>query len=164
MRLWGIAVVGLVLWGRASVCWGGSDGNNLLKMCVVAIRMQDPAQRRQATTQDAYDNGYCQGVIAGIIDRSDYLSILPAYRYCIPSGGIDPHQAIRVVHRYLQAHPERLHFHHNDLVIEALPRRLPLRASLYTSTEVTRSATTKACPSDESRPSERRVWCYNCYP
>jgi|RhiMetdeSRZDD1v2_1073273.scaffolds.fasta_scaffold128110_4 Rap1a immunity proteins len=122
--LCGMAVVGLVLLGTVA-SGAAEDGNTLLSKCLVAIQMEDPVRRRQATTQDAYDNGYCQGVIAGIIDRSDYLSISPAYRYCILPGGIFLSQAIRVVHRYLQAHPERLHLHHNDLVIEALHDAFP---------------------------------------
>src|ERR1700746_3192659 len=114
-----IAMVALGLWGTV-VLGAEADGNTLLSMCPVAIRMEDPVQRRHGTTQDAYDNGYCQGVIAGIIDRRNFLPISPAYRYCIPPGGIFPSQGIRVVQRYLQMHPERLHLHHNDLVIEAL--------------------------------------------
>jgi|SRR5215831_18033 len=122
--LCGMTVVGLVLLGTGAP-GAGEDGNTLLSKCLVAIQLEDPVRRRHATPQEAYDNGYCQGVIAGIIDRSDYLAIAPAYRYCLLPGGLFPSQAIRVVHRYLQAHPERLHRHHNDLVIEALHDAFP---------------------------------------
>jgi len=122
--LCGIAVVSLVLLDTVAP-GAGEDGNTLLRMCTVAIRTEDPVQRRHGATQDAYDGGYCQGVIAGIIDGSEYLSISLAYRYCLPPGGIFPSQGIRVVQKYLQTPPERLHLHHNDLVIEALHDAFP---------------------------------------
>jgi hypothetical protein len=103
----------------------GEDGTTLLSKCSVAIELEDPGRRRQAPPQEAYDTGYCQGVIAGIIDHRNYLSIAPAYRYCLLPDGLFPSQAIRVVHQYFQAHPDRLHRHHNDLVIEALHDAFP---------------------------------------
>jgi Rap1a immunity proteins len=122
--LCGLAMVGLVLL-RPVVARAGEDGRTLLSTCSVAIALEDPDRRRHATPQEAYDHGYCQGVIAGIIDRSTYLTIAPAYRYCLLPGGLFPSQAIRVVHQYLQAHPDQLHRHHNDLVIEALHDAFP---------------------------------------
>src|SRR5262249_19872404 len=115
----GMAMVGLVLL-RTVAASAGEDGRTLLSTCRVAIELEDPGRRRQATWQEAYDNGYCQGVIAGIIDRSTYLAIAPAYRYCLLPGGLFPSQAIRVVHQYLQARPDRLHPRPTSLCMQDL--------------------------------------------
>jgi putative tryptophan/tyrosine transport system substrate-binding protein len=119
------AVGGLMLVGVASVCWGARDGNMLLQTCTTAVRTQDPSENRTASQQDAYDTGYCRGIIMGVIDGNSYLSFSSQSLYCLPPDRILPSQFTRVVLQYLQQHPERLHRHHNDLVIEAMRTAFP---------------------------------------
>ncbi len=124
--LCGIAVVVLGLWGTAAALREDlkPDGNTLLNACTAALQRIEQPQRPQ-TTQDAYYEGVCVGIIVGIVGLSDNLSLSPQYQDCLPPDSIPLGQAIRVVQRYLQTHPARLHLNHYVLVTEALHDAFP---------------------------------------
>jgi hypothetical protein len=46
---------------------------------------------------------------------------------CLPIEGVTAGQAIRIVTKYLNAHPERLHRDAHILVVEALREAFPCR-------------------------------------
>jgi hypothetical protein len=92
--LCGMAIVGLVLLSTVASS-AGEDGTTLLSKCSVAIQLEDPGRRRQATPQEAYDNGYCQGssrgsltaaIISPLPRRTGIVSCLAASFRARPSG------------------------------------------------------------------------------
>jgi hypothetical protein len=83
----------------------GPDGNHLFVTCKAALRVID-ANRNDAGTgkaQDAYDEGYCQGLVSGVAssinseDGADLTASNPSVN-----------QMIRVVQKYMDDHPEEL--------------------------------------------------------
>jgi hypothetical protein len=68
------------------------------------------------TAFDAYRDGYCSGLVAGVSSASP--------RVC-PDDGVTGGQQIRVVLKYLQDHPEELHLDDALLVDRALAKAFP---------------------------------------
>jgi hypothetical protein len=66
----------------------------------------------------AYDVGYCHGMVQGVI----YFSTSD----CAPEG-VSIKQDLRVVVKYLEDHPEKLHLHAAQLVMEALAKAFPCK-------------------------------------
>ncbi len=82
----------------------GPDGNHLTVACKAALRVMDANDgRASGSKQDAYDDGYCQGIVSGVashINSEDGADLVGPN----PSVG----QLIRVVQKYMDDHPEEL--------------------------------------------------------
>ncbi len=82
----------------------GPDGNHLIVTCKAALRVMDANDETgKGTKQDAYDEGYCQGLVSGVAsqisseDGADLTSPNPSTS-----------QLVRVVQKYMDDHPEEL--------------------------------------------------------
>jgi hypothetical protein len=70
--------------------------------------------------------GVWGGHCAGIIEALGWIGS-SAGRLCLPAGGITGAQAQRVVVRWLEMHPEKLHLDFKELAMEALVDVWPCR-------------------------------------
>ncbi len=101
------------------------DGNRLLPKCEAAVEQMD--NKRGESAEASYCLGFVNGILLMASDTSvrvegdSHRSRLP----CVPIEGLTSGQAVRVVTKYLNAHPERLHRDAHILVVEALREALP---------------------------------------
>jgi Ssp1 endopeptidase immunity protein Rap1a len=89
-----------------------TTGNFLIEACQMAI---------DSSAQNIYDSwraGICDGLVAGVM-------------YASPTVCHDPDvtlgQSLRVVEKYLQEHPEKLHLNGSKLTDEALSQAFPCK-------------------------------------
>jgi hypothetical protein len=87
-----------------------SDGTFLIGSCQLALRFMDNPNASWGV-YDAWRAGYCIGIVKGVGDE--------APNHCIPES-VNTGQAIRVVLKFLQDHPEKLHERGTWLTAEAL--------------------------------------------
>jgi len=77
-----------------------------------------------STAQALYCRGLLQGIIAmnfhyeGQMDKSRLA-------FCVPDEGIRPQQAARIIVRYLQQHPQTLHYPGYFLAVQAFREAFP---------------------------------------
>jgi len=102
------------------------DGNTLLPQCEAAVKMANGVTARNT------DASYCLGFVNGIMvmaydwqasAKQSKLTFLP----CLPLDGMTSGQALRIVTKYLKAHPEKLHRDAHILVVEALTEAFPCK-------------------------------------
>jgi len=96
-----------------------NSGNVLLRTCTAAIKFFNDDESQKA---DFYV-GVCLGYIQGI----SQLNRLNSLNEFCPHGKVTLHQEMRVVHKYLQSHPERLHEGKIVLVLDALKEAFPCK-------------------------------------
>lgn len=100
------------------------DGNELLSRCNVVINYQD----KKIQNPDEIDIGICLGMIQGMMKiNSVYKQKLGKEMalFCPPASGLSYVQAIRIVVKYLNDHPEKLHQSDTYLVIGAFQKAFP---------------------------------------
>lgn len=80
---------------------------------------------QHSTTESAAGAGFCAGYIASVSDEVDifYQTKKP---YCIPDD-VDIYQLIKVVVKYLDSHPERLHEPAGYLVFQSYQEAFPCK-------------------------------------
>lgn len=84
-----------------SVSWAeGDSGNDYERGCRMVVIGQDPADHYEAAKV-----GQCMGAIRAVIFLNDFID--PKIRYCPPAGATTG-QHIRVVLKYMGAHPEQM--------------------------------------------------------
>jgi hypothetical protein len=138
--LCGIVVVGLVLLGIAASYAGAkdrgpSDGNELLTSCRAFLAMFEAGERtEQNFSKRDLDNlvfgGLCGGVIEGIFATQMSIQFAPGTSqqrllFCVPDEGVRPSQATRIIIRYLEMWPQKLHFRGSLLAVEAISDAFP---------------------------------------
>jgi hypothetical protein len=122
----GIAVVGLVLLLMAVSGTGASgkvDGNWLLRDCSESIWLSEGKTLAPDSPMGA---AFCLGYVTGMLEMHvGYTGVnrMPPL-FCQPDG-IESSQAIRIIARYLQTHPERLHWAGAPLVTQAMRDAFP---------------------------------------
>jgi hypothetical protein len=90
-----------------------SSANEMLSGCKGLIGDKTPPLR------EALRQGRCAGYVAGLVyARSVYL--------CVPEGAT-PEQGVRVVIKYIEARPERMHEPFGKLALEALEQAWPCK-------------------------------------
>jgi Rap1a immunity proteins len=90
-------------------------GSQLLKWC---------SPTGQVSAQQTYDLGLCEGYIFAISDASECGFAVDGYSFQPPQGGtLD--QFVKVSVKWLQDHPEKLHFAAEGLVAQALSKAFP---------------------------------------
>jgi hypothetical protein len=100
-----------------------ADGNLLLKHCNVAIRFVDAPT--SVTSQEAESGMYCMGLVRGIVDTVMlFKNRVSPGRPCLTTE-IKTSQAVRIVVKYLNDHPEQLHHDDSLLVVVALKTAFP---------------------------------------
>lgn len=98
-----------------SAAKGYTDGNDLREDCEAAI-----------TGQFGYGAGYCFGLIEG------YLQATPAKAlptHCVPMG-VTVEQLVKVIVKYLDQHPEKLHLTAFLLISQATHEAFPCSAKV----------------------------------
>jgi len=102
------------------------SGTTMLDWCRTFIRL-DEQRGVGAPADDAGVAGVCLGFIYGMAEMHNvYRALYPqaATIFCLPRG-FTGRQGARVVVRYLDTHPERLHEPGAGLIIEALREAFP---------------------------------------
>lgn len=116
----------------STACWGqdSNDGNNLLQRCNEAVRQAETNFRN--TTLDAE---WCLGYVGGFVDSLDAVEMYESADFeeyksnrraliCFPEDSTIG-QDIRIVVKFLQDHPEKLHYRERNLVFMALQQAFP---------------------------------------
>ena len=91
------------------------DGNYLLGSCQITVRVTDDPNVRLDKYQ-AWRDGYCRGIVEGVTEVSAIVC---------PNADVTFVQEIRVVSKFLNDHPEKLHHRGTKLVQEALAQAFP---------------------------------------
>jgi hypothetical protein len=99
-----VALVCLPAAARADV-----DGNELWRLC---------------TSKGARDNGLCYGYVTAIAEVARESDGLYGHHACLPEHPTR-HQAVEIVKRFLDQHPELRHYGASSLVAEALAEAFP---------------------------------------
>ena len=121
-RLCGLAVGLLLLTAPAAAHEAGvRDGTLLLATCREDIRSAD------GLAPPTFGGGLCLGFVTGVADmhalyHTAYPETIPLF--CKPEG-LKVEQAVRVVIRFLETHPEQLHFGAAVLITQALQEAFP---------------------------------------
>lgn len=111
-----------------SICQGADDwdGQHLLNDC--------RALKSEMTAKDAYERGRCVGLIYGVLDT---LAVLETNkkRKTLCAKGVSFRQAVMVVEKYLDDHPEKLHWSGASLVLAAMWTAFPCAGDEGNETE-----------------------------
>jgi hypothetical protein len=92
------------------------DGNHLLPICQAVIAAS--ARPNWKDTHEAWNNGFCLGLVQGISYSSPVVC---------PKNGVTYEQSVRVVVKFLEDNPEKLNLDQNDLVVMALSKAFPCK-------------------------------------
>ena len=110
-----------------------NTGMELLAACRVAVQAHAAERIRDAA--EGYRAGLCDGYVFGMVAMALDEGInaaargLPPSYFCYPTPSwIQLEPVERVIVRYLESHPERLHLDRNTLFIEALRQAFPCPA------------------------------------
>ena len=106
--------------------YASTDGNSLQTGCNAAIRYWDLPD--SLSSGDYVSSAMCVGLVRGVMDASiGYeLSVKPRL-LCIPPNTVTTSQAVRIVAKHLNDHPEKLHLPDTPLIIEALKAAFPCK-------------------------------------
>lgn len=96
-----------------------ANGAQLLSQCNSVIRVLDGDR-----LEDPIGAGYCMGLMQGIIETTRFYQDRDKSLACLPEG-LEKGQAARVVTKFLNEHPERLHETSALLAIVALATAFP---------------------------------------
>ena len=118
------------------------NGNQLLKQCeaytsllnLPNVNDTDNPDVLRAMARGDYVNGmHCLGYVTGVADdhfscqlheASATAALDPTKHFCLPDG-VTPNQTVRVVVKWLEDHPARLHESAVELVVSALKENFP---------------------------------------
>jgi len=110
------------------------DGNSLLRECQVSLKIEDRDLTGLDPLDSSMDDGYCVGLVTGILDTHTILGQLQEPLggrfkpyFCTPGDGLAPTQAIRVVVKYLKENPAKLHEPETMLAMMALSKSFPCK-------------------------------------
>jgi hypothetical protein len=102
-----------------------ADGNDLLKQCsLVRIEIKD------LKVEDYSNIGKCLGLMQGVTNTNSYYQFIAKQNtlFCTPEYGLKNGQAARVVVKYLEEHPEKLHLDDVLLTMLALREAFPCKS------------------------------------
>lgn len=120
------------------------DGNDMLKDCKAWVRLMDTPNSLEPNTPDGLQaaargddvNGaHCLGYVQGVIDdhfiwqmyeTSSSAALDPTKHFCLPDG-VTPNQTVRVILKWLEDHPARLHERAVELALAALRENFPCK-------------------------------------
>ncbi len=108
-----------------------TDGNALLQDCSIVVRGYDGAN--VTTSLENLNEGTCMGLLRGIADTMALWGSLDhgpvdasAFHGCLPDS-LKTIQLARIVVKYLNDHPEKLHLPDTRLVMMALADAFPCK-------------------------------------
>ena len=131
----GFSVVGIAIFlacfqNPAAFPQSAIDGNVLLENCQAYVRVLD--NPKSISDEDAINGADCSGYVTGVVDdhlrwQADDKSPADSARFfCLPYG-VNPNEGIRVIAKWLEENPNRLHESAAGLVIDALRASFPCR-------------------------------------
>jgi hypothetical protein len=118
------------------------DGNELLKECRAYTNLlnlpnardtNDPDVLRAMARGDFANGAHCLGYVTGVADEHfncqtneapSTAALDPTKHFCL-SDGVTPNQTVRVVVKWLEDHPARLHESAVELVLGAFKENFP---------------------------------------
>lgn len=136
------ALVLLISHRTFALGYSSLDGNELLKECKAYTNLfnlpnvrdtNDPDVIRAMARGDFANGAHCLGCITGVVDdhfncqtseASSTAAFDPTKHFCLPDG-VAPNQTVRVVVKWLEDHPARLHESAVELVLGALRENYP---------------------------------------
>ena len=134
-----LLVLALVLFASACCCAQTStpttnDGNRLLSDCSSVIKLADD-NFKKGPESSSYPSGWCFGFVNGFLEGFDASTLAASKTYaeylesrtsyiCIPEEATIG-QDIRVIIKWLNEHPERLHEDAGALIFIALKTAFP---------------------------------------
>ncbi len=146
MRRLAIALVACLLLSFEANAQGDplGTGNTLLPICKNAVRFYEDASGMSQSVM--WNTAVCGAYIRGAVEGAATVTAVAAYKlygkkaetwtsdeyskrlgvYCMPKEVV-PTQAIKVVVRYLEAHPDKLHESSSFLVFWTLKDALPCK-------------------------------------
>ena len=105
------------------------DGNQFLKECTQVIRSVDGESLDDLQSMDAM---YCLGYISGFLNSHLLVTSIAKIRtlFCTPKAGIPLRglqggQGARIIVKWLNDHPEKLHLEKDILTLAALINAFP---------------------------------------
>ena len=84
--------------------------------------MVEKCNTLENTWKGGFREGLCNGMIVGFDYGYSYKN--RDKTYCVPSG-VNQGQIVKVVRKYIDEHPEKLHELYGKLIIEALNESFP---------------------------------------
>jgi len=126
----------------AAIGFSALDGNELLKQCKAYANLlnipnvrdtDDPVVLRAMARGDFANGMHCLGYVTGVIDdhfncqlgqASATAALDPTKDFCLPDG-VTPNQTVRVIVKWLEDHPARLHESAIELANKALKESFP---------------------------------------
>jgi hypothetical protein len=123
-----VFVVGLALVLPCAAEEPGVSGLAMLRYCQAAVDIVD-GRSEQLTKTQILEAGFCMGWTRGTVAlMSTYEGLLGKERLFCPPEGVTNGQAIWIVLRYLQNHPEALHKSGPPLAYRAILEAFPCPA------------------------------------
>jgi hypothetical protein len=127
--------------GASALGFSAFDGNAMLKDCKAWVTVLDnpsfqeldnPEGLRAMARGDTINGAHCIGYVAGVIDdhfscqihETSAAALDPTKHLCLPDG-VTPNQAVRVIVKWLEDHPARLHETAVILALDALRDGFP---------------------------------------
>lgn len=124
MKAW-VGATALVVILLSSVAQA-TDGNTLLNDCQATIRLLDT---KEASPNETIGIGQCFGMVEAV--KSTLIiydeQIPKKFRGCIPNGGINNGQSVRIVNKYLHDNPAKLNQDATVLIILAYKDAYPCK-------------------------------------
>ena len=110
------------------------DGNSLLRECQVSLKIEDGDVTGLDSVDASMDDGYCVGLITGILDTHGILGQLEESLggrfkpyFCPSKNQLAVTQAVRIVVKYLRENPSQLHQPETMLAMMALASSFPCK-------------------------------------
>lgn len=120
----GISIIFVCLFSTDSAL---ADGNQLLERCNALIRVFD--NQNSMVEDDLLEAQHCSGFMKGVLDMNAVYSSMHTEQplLCVPDEGVLVIKAARIVVKYLNEHPEQLHFQDGVLATLALAEAFPCK-------------------------------------
>jgi hypothetical protein len=113
-----IALVILLVGTPVSAESRTSDGNEFLRHCTEFVK--------EYAESELFKAGSCYGFIEGYLETWSISQPTPTLlSHCFPETGVPNIQIARIIIKYLQDHPERLHYGRAVLLDIALNKAFP---------------------------------------
>ncbi len=129
-----ISIFLLIFPGKAIFAWSNVTGESLLDTCKTAIEVHSKIGNSLLTQDENGKYNACLSYITGVDDAHEtmaaihagipekYDDVIKKFVYCRPDG-VTRIQEARIVVKYLESHPEILHFKLSAIVVIAALRQ-----------------------------------------